>query len=344
MEARFGHDFSQVRLHQDEVAATSSRQMGARAYTVGNAVVFGAGQYKPATSSGQRLLAHELTHVLQQRAGGADGVAVQRSPLDGLDDAHRRRGTADGLGHPPGDPLPFREATELAECIRIMKDPEYCRREVLGESSPADAPATPANEPAKKTEFAEDAADKQVTIQPESKIEGEEARKIEMEASIGASLETKKEDGKRQTEGDGELAFELTFPLFKQPQKRSFSLFKEGSTELNLGPGRVGGGAAIDMVKQEFPKVKSLLKLDELSVSGKTTASGDFQIHDRSAAYGVGVSAEAEAKIRPIKKYEPLFLKVNGAIVKTYGKEGEQSWRWRPVTFSVGLSVGVTIP
>src|SRR3954451_9068457 len=118
MEARFGHDFSQVRLHQDEVAAASSAEMGARAYTVGNAVVLGAGQYNPTTSSGQKLLAHELTHALQQRAAGADRSVVQRSPLDGLDDGRRRRGGADGLDHPPGGPLPFREATELAECIR----------------------------------------------------------------------------------------------------------------------------------------------------------------------------------------------------------------------------------
>lgn len=66
MESRFGHDFSQVRVHTNGKAAESARAVNALAYTVGREVVFGTGQYVPATSEGQRLLAHELTHVLQQ--------------------------------------------------------------------------------------------------------------------------------------------------------------------------------------------------------------------------------------------------------------------------------------
>ena len=66
-EPRFGHDFSQVRVHTDAKAAESSRVVNARAFTVGQDVVFGAGQYAPGTTTGQRLLAHELTHVVQQR-------------------------------------------------------------------------------------------------------------------------------------------------------------------------------------------------------------------------------------------------------------------------------------
>lgn len=65
-EPRFGYDFSQVRVHTDAGAAASARSVGALAYTVGRDVVFGAGQYAPETSGGQRLLAHELTHVVQQ--------------------------------------------------------------------------------------------------------------------------------------------------------------------------------------------------------------------------------------------------------------------------------------
>ncbi len=66
MEPRFGHDFSRVRMHTDTQAAESARSVNALAYTVGKDVVFGSGQYKPETSEGQRLLAHELTHVVQQ--------------------------------------------------------------------------------------------------------------------------------------------------------------------------------------------------------------------------------------------------------------------------------------
>ncbi len=65
-EPRFGHDFSHVRVHTDSQAAESARAVNALAYTVGRNVVFGAGQYQPGTMHGNRLLAHELTHTIQQ--------------------------------------------------------------------------------------------------------------------------------------------------------------------------------------------------------------------------------------------------------------------------------------
>ena len=69
-EPRFGHDFSRVRVHTDEKAAESARLVNARAYTVGDNVVVGSGQYHPSSPSGRRLLAHELTHVVQQSNSG----------------------------------------------------------------------------------------------------------------------------------------------------------------------------------------------------------------------------------------------------------------------------------
>ena len=65
-ELRFGHDFGQVRVHADGRAADMARSVNARAFTVGRNVVFGAGEYHPASSEGRRLLAHELTHTIQQ--------------------------------------------------------------------------------------------------------------------------------------------------------------------------------------------------------------------------------------------------------------------------------------
>lgn len=65
MEHRFGHDFSQVRIHTDERAAKSADAVDALAYTAGRHIIFGTGQYAPQNSAGQHLLAHELTHVLQ---------------------------------------------------------------------------------------------------------------------------------------------------------------------------------------------------------------------------------------------------------------------------------------
>lgn len=66
MEPRFGYDFSNVRVHADAAAERSARDVRAHAYTVGHNVVFGAGRFQPGANEGRRLLAHELTHVVQQ--------------------------------------------------------------------------------------------------------------------------------------------------------------------------------------------------------------------------------------------------------------------------------------
>jgi hypothetical protein len=77
MEPRFGHDFSRVRVHSGPAAGQAARSVEADAYTVGHDVVFGDGCFMPATQEGGRLLAHELTHVVQQ-AGGPP--RLQRAP------------------------------------------------------------------------------------------------------------------------------------------------------------------------------------------------------------------------------------------------------------------------
>ncbi|MBK5279132.1 MAG: DUF4157 domain-containing protein, partial [Bacteroidia bacterium] len=66
MENRFGYDFSKVKVHTDSVAAKSAQSINALAYTSGNNIVFNEGQYSPHTEEGKKLLAHELTHTLQQ--------------------------------------------------------------------------------------------------------------------------------------------------------------------------------------------------------------------------------------------------------------------------------------
>jgi hypothetical protein len=82
MEPRFGYDFSQVRIHTDDVAANAAHAVQARAYTIGRNIVFGSGEYVPTTVEGKRLLAHELTHAIQQTGSiaAAQGTpAVQRN-------------------------------------------------------------------------------------------------------------------------------------------------------------------------------------------------------------------------------------------------------------------------
>jgi hypothetical protein len=77
MEQRFGFDFSRVRVHTDAVAERSARDVNAHAYTVGHNMVFGAGRFAPGTHEGRRLLAHEMTHLVQQ--SGVDQVSADQS-------------------------------------------------------------------------------------------------------------------------------------------------------------------------------------------------------------------------------------------------------------------------
>lgn len=99
-EPRFGYSFDQVRIHSDEHAADSARAFNALAYTVGSDIVFGAGQYVPGSSRARRLLAHELTHVVQQNMSHtptqspapADGPVHLRAEATGI----VQRWSADG--------------------------------------------------------------------------------------------------------------------------------------------------------------------------------------------------------------------------------------------------------
>ena len=79
MEPRFGHDFGHVRVHADSAAAAAAEALDARAFTLGRDLVFAEGEYRPHTSSGRRLIAHELAHAVQQeQAGGVARETIQR--------------------------------------------------------------------------------------------------------------------------------------------------------------------------------------------------------------------------------------------------------------------------
>lgn len=79
MEPRFRQDFNDVQIHNDSLAHRSAKEINARAYTHANHIVFGSGEYQPYTQSGKQLLAHELTHTLQQ---GKLGRKIQRDETD----------------------------------------------------------------------------------------------------------------------------------------------------------------------------------------------------------------------------------------------------------------------
>lgn len=99
LEPRFGYDFSPVRVHSGALAERSAQSLNAKAYTVGHHVVFGPGRLAPGTHEGQRLLAHELAHVVQQSRGGTPQLS-----LDGdgpLEEAADRAATQAFTGSGP---------------------------------------------------------------------------------------------------------------------------------------------------------------------------------------------------------------------------------------------------
>ncbi len=127
MESRFGHDFGAVRIHTGAQAAESAQAVNARAYTVGNDVVFGAGEYNPSSTGGRHLLAHELTHVIQQGGGGTveRGDAVQRKsaamPVTSLPGAMVQRAQECNIDH-----VVTECAGASSKCL-VVQD-SYCKK------------------------------------------------------------------------------------------------------------------------------------------------------------------------------------------------------------------------
>lgn len=93
MESRFGVDFSSVRIHTDSRANSMSKELNARAFTVGNNIYFKNGEYNPSQNSGKFLLAHELTHTLQQSGGN-----IKKLSLKSTHETKIQRGILDRIG------------------------------------------------------------------------------------------------------------------------------------------------------------------------------------------------------------------------------------------------------
>jgi outer membrane protein OmpA-like peptidoglycan-associated protein len=146
-ESRLGQDLSGVRIHTDARSAAQAAELNARAFTLGQDVVFGAGQYAPQTDEGRGLLAHELTHTVQQGSfapGEATGATIMRTPKPGEPLAERVSLSKSKVPEPmvmrtPGggigatvyfgqdsfllDSANFKAVEELGEALRFMSRP-----------------------------------------------------------------------------------------------------------------------------------------------------------------------------------------------------------------------------
>ena len=104
METRFGQDFGDVRVHTGADAHESAKSVNAQAYTVGSNIVFQRDKYDPSSAAGQHMLAHELTHVVQQRSGPVEGTEA-------------------GGGIKVSDPADRFEREAVANADRLMSGP-----------------------------------------------------------------------------------------------------------------------------------------------------------------------------------------------------------------------------
>jgi hypothetical protein len=142
MESRLGHDFGDVRVHTDSQAHDSARAVNAHAYTVGSNVVFQRDKYDPSSTEGKTMLAHELTHVVQQRNGPVDG-------------------TPTGGGVQVSDPSDRFEQEAAANAERAM-------------SAPAPAAVSPAGPAVQREAASEEAGEEPVQGAFVQRAEGEE--------------------------------------------------------------------------------------------------------------------------------------------------------------------------
>ncbi len=141
MEARLGHDFGDVRVHTDGAAHDSAKSVNAHAYTVGSNVVFQRDKYDPGSDAGKTMLAHELTHVSQQRSGAVDGT-----PADGgirvSDPADRfEREAVSTAEAAMAGPVPAPPAPAGVSAVQRQEAPEEKEEDVQTFVQRAEAPA-----------------------------------------------------------------------------------------------------------------------------------------------------------------------------------------------------------
>ena len=129
MESGFGADFSDVRIHRGSEAVASAAAIGARAYTLGHDVVFGAGQYDPTGDDGRRLLAHELAHTLQQGEGRVRRVPCRSAAQCAAPTAGDTAAFVTGIA-------PVQSAASAAMAAAPAASPLAAQRALIGAPTP----------------------------------------------------------------------------------------------------------------------------------------------------------------------------------------------------------------
>lgn len=207
MESSLGHDFSDVKVHTGSSAADAAKSVQAQAFTVGNELVFNDGKYNPSSPEGQRTIAHELTHVVQQRSGSVPGESREGGikVSDPGDWAEKQaEATADAVmsggdshaGHdhaPAGNGAGVQRETE--EPLQALHDPAI-QREAAPEEEELQALHDPAVQRESEGEEEEVQELAEPTAQRESEGEEEEVQEL--------AEPTAQREGEEETEAESE--------------------------------------------------------------------------------------------------------------------------------------------
>jgi len=348
-ESRFDHDFSGVRVHADSHAAESARAVDAFAYTVGRDIVFGAGQYSPQTPSGRELLAHELTHVMQQRwIGDAPGHPSIGPVDDAYEQAADQHAQQAGPGTQAGN---LGGSTAAALLQRQPAAPQDdSKKKPAGEKTVVTQPA-PQKIPAPEVKAAQKAdAAKPASAKPATP--DKEKKGVEGAVSVGVETETKPEEGKLKTEVAGKYKIEVTIPITSRLEFGPLSFFKEigveGSAGLHSSTGprspltSIELEAATKVISLDWEKVKAPLGLGmlDLGVSVSPKASLEYSPMENKGTGKLGFAAEAEGKYKRSEE-SPLFIKLNLGVEKTYDKEGNADFKWSPAVWKASAAIGL---
>ncbi len=332
LEPRFGYDFSGVRVHTGAKAAESARSVNALAYTVGRDVVFGAGQYAPHTAAGERLMAHELTHVVQQGGPATGAFAIGPSQDDFEREASSVAQDRD-TGSLYAGPMPAAAAPSLQRQPTPTDDKQITpgAKEVTTQPQP---------QPIPKLEIRKD-----VTLPQAEKKEG-----LEKTATLSTETEAKRGENKRFGAAATEkFELEVAIPITDRLALGRLQFLKEANItpSLTLGNPDIGPRpltgleleTSLKVLSLEWEKVKVPLGVADFGISGSALGSAGYDVVPGRGALKVGFQGEAEAKFKPGGAKSPFFITAKVGVEKVYGNEGGE-FRWGPMAWKGNVGVG----
>ena len=132
----------------------------------------------------------------------------------------------------------------------------------------------------------------------------------------------------------------MTIPITDKLKLGPFSFLKEAGVEASAGlPTKLELETTLKMISLEWKKVKILPGFTDFGISASALASAEYSLAESKGAAKFGVAGEAEAKYKR-REESPWFITVKGGVEKTYDKEGNAEFKWGPLNWKTGVSVG----